>query len=1009
MASTQIPAQEVHPSTRPSGIVFRGLVLVQRARLWDARGTLGIDDFGCGESNLEGASHLLGTRAPSSAGQAHWDHLYGADLSSTPLGGRYSQLTIRIPELGLTWTTRDQHYVTSFFNTFVPSSTRGNATGELCGPNSFTDWAVRLVEDTVFISAFSAVAYDFALSWRVRILSADMWLVDHADAGDLEVEALLNFRKSVHDPLLSLNSWNRGTDVCQWNGINCSSALPGQISSIQLNDLSLSGPLPIFTIQALPQLRNFSVSGNNLTEINISSSQECSLEVLDLSRNHFTGDFLDTLTLSCKGMRILNFSHNKLQHISVKRSIGNSMVSVDLSYNEMSGSMPSSFFTSCKSLQFLDVSSNQLVGEIPEDMFKNCKSLRHLNVSSNFFTTFRIEHCTSLQELDVSFNNISETVFWNDCDALKVLNLSDNHFSGPFLSVFANRSLPQVFKSLKVLRADHNSFTGELPTVPQTLEALDLSCNMFISSNTNICLLNSRLESLVLVYNRLHGPVLSFHCDNLQMLDLSLNSMTGSLPEDICSRLPKLQHLILWGNNLEGRIPPTIGDCSELVTLHLSHNNLSGVIPEEISRLKKMYTLVLSNNMLSGSIPASVVQIPSLRGLLLGHNKLEGGLPVELKNTSNLIQLSLNDNQMAGEIPSWVGCSVKETRYNNDVTFPYLMVLLFNIEPSICKGYNEAMFILQGIRFHEFEQLPIATRCQTWFYLAPPGFNIYLTPNHTSHWCIDISFNSFTGTIPTEFRATQNLYWLNLAHNLLTGAIPSTMGNLKNIEWLDLSQNQLESQIPGSLADLTFLKYFNISHNRLLGRIPQAGQLPVFPASSYEGNPGLCGIPLAECQRAAPDDHNLDNHSGGKDEDGRMLAGIVAAVVSFLVIAELFAPGLGFQCPKAMFWFEDSIVDTENVQAAAPFISAAEYKPYGMTFFTEAFEYDRFLDPILQSINLNYANGVNFTVSGATALNTTLEVPLYLLVQIDQFLRFKQDAYDSRHGKGNDSSQTLQR
>ncbi|XP_024539895.1 receptor-like protein kinase BRI1-like 3 [Selaginella moellendorffii] len=905
-----------------------------------------------------------------------------------------------------------------------------------------------------------------------------IWLVDHADAGDLEVEALLNFRKSVHDPLLSLSSWNRGTDVCQWNGINCSSALPGQISSIQLNDLSLSGPLPIFTIQALPQLRNFSVSGNNLTEINISSSQECSLEVLDLSRNHFTGDFLDTLTLSCKGMRILNFSYNKLQHISVKRSIGNSM----------------------------------LVGEIPEDMFKNCKSLRQLNVSSNFFTTFRIEHCTSLQELDVSFNNISETVFWNDCDALKVLNLSDNHFSGPFLSVFANRSLPQVFKSLKVLRADHNSFTGELPTVPQTLEALDLSCNMFISSNTNICLLNSRLESLVLVYNRLHGPVLSFHCDNLQMLDLSLNSMTGSLPEDICSRLPKLQHLILWGNNLEGRIPPTIGDCSELVTLHLSHNNLSGVIPEEISRLKKMYTLVLSNNMLSGSIPASVVQIPSLRGLLLGHNKLEGGLPVELKNTSNLIQLSLNDNQMAGEIPSWVGCSVKETRYNNDVTFPYLMVLLFNIEPSICKGYNEAMFILQGIRFHEFEQLPIATRCQTWFYLAPPGFNIYLTPNHTSHWCIDISFNSFTGTIPTEFCATQNLYWLNLAHNLLTGAIPSTMGNLKNIEWLDLSQNQLESQIPGSLADLTFLKYFNISHNRLLGGIPQAGQLPVFPASSYEGNPGLCGIPLAECQRAAPDDHNLDNHSGGKDEDGRMLAGIVAAVVScvlwscamvatdilwddatlkehfrlglcddmkdlmlshpdptslmmginlavwklevnshsiyplisyygrghlqltcsrndqrhqvltqqliimeflsiaaVLVIAELFAPGLGFQCPKAMFWFGDSIVDTENVQAAAPFISAAEYKPYGMTFFTEAFEYDRFLDNILQSINLNYANGVNFAVSGATALNTSLEVPLYLPVQIDQFLRFKQDAYYSRHGKGNDSSQTLQR
>ncbi|EFJ04815.1 hypothetical protein SELMODRAFT_432059 [Selaginella moellendorffii] len=139
------------------------------------------------------------------------------------------------------------------------------------------------------------------------------------------------------------------------------------------------------------------------------------------------------------------------------------------------------------------------------------------------------------------------------------------------------------------------------------------------------------------------------------------------------------------------------------------------------------------------------------------------------------------------------------------------------------------------------------------------------------------------------------------------------------------------------------------------------------------------------------------------------------SIAAVLVIAELFAPGLGFQCPKAMFWFWDSTVDTENVQAAAPFISAAEYKPYGMTFFSkpskryldgcvvvdffaEAFEYERFLGPILQSINLNYASGVNFVVSGATALNTSLEVPLYLPVQIDQFLRFKQDAYDSRHG-----------
>ncbi|XP_024525422.1 GDSL esterase/lipase At4g01130 [Selaginella moellendorffii] len=119
-------------------------------------------------------------------------------------------------------------------------------------------------------------------------------------------------------------------------------------------------------------------------------------------------------------------------------------------------------------------------------------------------------------------------------------------------------------------------------------------------------------------------------------------------------------------------------------------------------------------------------------------------------------------------------------------------------------------------------------------------------------------------------------------------------------------------------------------------------------------------------------------------------------------------------CPSAVFWFGDSFADTGNAQAASPFISAAEYLPYGMThfgkpsnrysdgrlvtdFFAQAFRHKSSPGPILQSLNSNYEHGIVFAVSGATALNTSYVVPFYLPVQVDQYLRFVKDAYGKPH------------
>lgn len=68
---------------------------------------------------------------------------------------------------------------------------------------------------------------------------------------------------------------------------------------------------------------------------------------------------------------------------------------------------------------------------------------------------------------------------------------------------------------------------------------------------------------------------------------------------------------------------------------------------------------------------------------------------------------------------------------------------------------------------------------------------------------------------------------------------------MADLESLDLSCNQLSGEIPQELTDLTFLGTLNLSENQLVGKIPQLRQFFTFDKKSFEGNLGLCGLPLS--------------------------------------------------------------------------------------------------------------------------------------------------------------------
>lgn len=145
----------------------------------------------------------------------------------------------------------------------------------------------------------------------------------------------------------------------------------------------------------------------------------------------------------------------------------------------------------------------------------------------------------------------------------------------------------------------------------------------------------------------------------LSTIDLSANKFTGTLPISLflSSNLKEIQ---LSGNFFDGRIPNIDGEAVvnnsstslprfNLEILDLSDNSLFGALPSGIIYLQKLKSLHLRSNSLSGSIPTGIVTLESLEYLDLSSNKLQGLIPNISQST--LMMLNLSYNNLSGDIP----------------------------------------------------------------------------------------------------------------------------------------------------------------------------------------------------------------------------------------------------------------------------------------------------------------------------------------------------------------------
>ncbi|WRX14741.1 Protein kinase domain - like 10 [Theobroma cacao] len=539
----------------------------------------------------------------------------------------------------------------------------------------------------------------------------------------------------------------------------------------------------------------------DLTDMNMCGSVSPQILRLDrlanlsLAGNNFTGS-IEIANLS--DLRFLNISNNQFNgHLDWNyASIANLEV-FDAYDNNFTALLPVGIL-GLKKLRYLDLGGNYFYGKIPPS-YGTLGGLEYLSLAGNDLNgkiPGELGNLINLREIYLGYFNVFEggiPVEFGNLANLVHMDLSSCELDG---------AIPQELGNLKLLDTLYlhiNLLSGPIPKQLGNLTNLvylDLSHNALTGEIPPEFVNLKQLRLFNLFMNRLHGSIPDYLADlpNLEILGLWMNNFTGVIPENL-GRNGKLQSLDLSSNKLTGTIPRDLCASNQLDKLVLMKNFLFGTIPEDLGRCYSLTRVRLGQNYLNGSIPNGFIYLPDLSLAELQNNYLSGTLAENGNSSSKPVklgQLNLSNNLLSGPLPYSLS------------NFSSLEILLLSgnqfsgpIPPSI----GELRQVLK----------------------------------------LDLSRNSLSGIIPPEIGNCFHLTYIDISQNNLSGSIPPEISNVRILNYLNVSRNHLNQAIPRTIWSMKSLTVADFSFNDFSGKLPEPGQFAVFNASSFAGNPQLCG------------------------------------------------------------------------------------------------------------------------------------------------------------------------
>ena len=305
--------------------------------------------------------------------------------------------------------------------------------------------------------------------------------------------------------------------------------------------------------------------------------------------------------------------------------------------------------------------------------------------------------------------------------------------------------------------------------------------------------------------------------------DTAMRNWTGIRLNNARTRVDRID---LPYRDLEGSLPPGLGDLTGPTYIRLSFNGLTGPIPPELGNLTTLRQLFLDNNELNGVDTSGVEQpqradpsatgskrpdrvdtaraqvlIETLRALRLGFNRLSGCIPTALH-----------------ERPSF------DSEPSTAVGIPLCAPAVCSKTAAVAKSTTDVRLIMDCDALLEAKSVLDPDKELNWSTKVAmgdwDGVGIVEGAYGPRVDSLDLTFHFLTGTVPAELSQLSALSSLDLSHNLLTGTIPAELGNLSRLEVLNLHNNLLTETIPAELSNLVSLKTLVLSNNSLSGAIP---------------------------------------------------------------------------------------------------------------------------------------------------------------------------------------------